>query len=88
MLQDCRLVFVCAGLEVKAHADKETLNLIRRLIGKGYYRGNLHRHLSDGCSWPVDDRRCTIHWENIDGLAEEFPYWKSLMSYLKSMING
>ena len=39
MLQDCRLVFVCAGLEVKAHADKETLNLIRRLDRKGLLSG-------------------------------------------------
>ncbi len=74
MLQDCRLVFVCAGLEVKAHADKETLNLIRRLDRKGAIIGAIctGTYLMAAAGL-LDDRRCTIHWENIDGLAEEFP---------------
>ncbi len=73
-LQDCRLVFVCAGLEVKAHADKETLNLIRRLDRKGAIIGAIctGTYLMAAAGL-LDDRRCTIHWENIDGLAEEFP---------------
>ena len=74
MLQDCRLVFVCAGLEVKSHADKETLNLIRRLDRKGAIIGAIctGTYLMAAAGL-LDDRRCTIHWENIDGLAEEFP---------------
>ena len=39
MLQNCRLVFVCAGLDVKSYADKETLHLIRRLIATGRLSG-------------------------------------------------
>ena len=74
MLQDCRLVFVCAGLEVKAHADKETLNLIRHLDRKGAIIGAIctGTYLMAAAGL-LEDRRCTIHWENIDGLAEEFP---------------
>ena len=74
MLQDCRLVFVCAGLEVKAHADKETLSLIRRLDRKGAIVGAIctGTYLMAAAGL-LNDRRCTIHWENIDGLAEEFP---------------
>ena len=74
MLQDCRLVFVCAGLEVKAHANKETLNLIRHLDRKGAIVGAIctGTYLMAAAGL-LNDRRCTIHWENIDGLAEEFP---------------
>ena len=74
MLQDCRLVFVCAGLEVKAHADKETLNLIRRLDRKGAIIGAIctGTYLMAAAGL-LDDRRCTIHWENRDSFAEEFP---------------
>ena len=74
MLQYCRLVFVCAGLNVKAYAGKETLNLIRRLDRKGAIIGAIctGTYLMAAAGL-LDERRCTIHWENIDGLAEEFP---------------
>ena len=35
MLLNCRLVFVCAGLDVKSYSDKESLNVIRRLDRNG-----------------------------------------------------
>ena len=74
MLQNCRLVFVCAGLDVKSYADKETLNVIRRLDRNGAIIGAIctGTYLMAAAGL-LDDRRCTIHWENIDGLAEEFP---------------
>ena len=46
---------------------------------------DLELELPDACAPPLtelndrprvrllDDRRCTIHWEHIDGLSEEFP---------------
>ena len=74
MLQNCRLVFVCAGLDVKSYADRETLNVIRRLDRNGAIIGAIctGTYLMAAAGL-LDDRRCTIHWENIDGLAEEFP---------------
>lgn len=74
ILQNCRMVFVCAGLEVKACADKETLSVIRRLDRNGAIIGAIctGTYLMAAAGL-LDDRRCTIHWENIDGLAEEFP---------------
>lgn len=74
MLQECRLVFVCAGLDVKKQENKDILNIIRRLDRNGAIIGAIctGTHLMAAAGL-LDDRRCTIHWENIDGLAEEFP---------------
>lgn len=74
LLQDCRLVFLCSGLNVKNHIEKTTLNVARRLDRNGAIIGAIctgtHIMASAGL---LDDKRCTIHWENIDGLREEFP---------------
>lgn len=74
MLSNCRLVFVCAGLDVKSYSDKESLNVIRRLDRNGAIIGAIctGTYLMAAAGL-LEGRRCTIHWENIDGLAEEFP---------------
>ena len=74
MLADCHIVFVCAGLDVKAQSDKSILNMLRRLDRQGAVIGAIctGTYLMAAAGL-LDDRRCTIHWENIDGLAEEFP---------------
>ena len=75
LLQDCRLVFACAGLDVKTQSTKKTLNVIRRLDRNGAIVGAIctGTYLMAAAGL-LDERRCTIHWENIDGLAEEFPH--------------
>ncbi|MGB2490434.1 MAG: AraC family transcriptional regulator, partial [Candidatus Puniceispirillaceae bacterium] len=74
ILADCHIVFVCAGLDVKAQSDKSILNMLRRLDRQGAVIGAIctGTYLMAAAGL-LDDRRCTIHWENIDGLAEEFP---------------
>ena len=74
ILADCHIVFVCAGLDVKAQSDKPILNMLRRLDRQGAVIGAIctGTYLMAAAGL-LDDRRCTIHWENIDGLAEEFP---------------
>ena len=74
MLLNSRLVFVCAGLDVKSYSDKESLNVIRRLDRNGAIIGAIctGTYLMAAAGL-LEGRRCTIHWENIDGLAEEFP---------------
>jgi len=74
ILSDCHIVFVCAGLDVKSQSDKTTLNMLRRLDRQGAVIGAIctGTYLMAAAGL-LDDRRCTIHWENIDGLAEEFP---------------
>jgi transcriptional regulator GlxA family with amidase domain len=74
VLQDCRMVFVCAGVNVRENTDKGILNLIRRLDRNGAVIGAICTGTYVmAAAGLLDGRRCTIHWENIDGLAEEFP---------------
>ena len=74
LLQTCRLVFACSGLDIKKYCTKGTLNVIRKLDRNGGIIGAIctGTYLMAAAGL-LDEKRCTIHWENIDGLAEEFP---------------
>ena len=73
-LQECQIVFVCAGVRVRENTDKAILNLIRRLDRNGAIIGAICTGTYVmAAAGLLDDRRCTIHWEHIDGLSEEFP---------------
>jgi transcriptional regulator GlxA family with amidase domain len=72
-LQECRMVFVCAGVNVRRNTTKGILNLIRRLDRNGAIIGAICTGTYVmAAAGLLNGRRCTIHWENIDGLAEEF----------------
>lgn len=74
-LADCRLVFVCSGIDVHDHADQNVFNLTRRLDRQGAIVGAICTGTYVlAASGLLNDTRCTVHWENIDGLAEEFPH--------------
>lgn len=74
ILQNCRMVFVCAGVNVRNNTNKSVLNLVRRLDRNGAVIGAICTGTYVmAAAGLLDGRRCTIHWENIDGLAEEFP---------------
>ena len=74
-LADCRLVFVCGGLDVQSHTDQNTLNVTRRLDRQGAVVGAICTGTYVlAAAGLLNESRCTIHWENIDGLAEEFPH--------------
>ena len=74
-LFDCRLVLICSGTNVEKHCDKAILSLVRKLARNGISVGAI-------CSGTyvlakagmLDDKKCTIHWENIDAMREEFPH--------------
>jgi transcriptional regulator GlxA family with amidase domain len=72
-LKECRMVFVCSGINVKENTNKPILNLIRRLDRNGAIIGAICTGTYVmAAAGLLTNRRCTIHWENIDGLAEEF----------------
>ena len=72
-LQRCRIVFVCAGVNVRGNTSKTILNLIRKLDRNGAIIGAICTGTYVmAAAGLLSGHRCTIHWENIDGLAEEF----------------
>ena len=74
-LADCRLVFVCSGIDVQSNTSQATLNIVRRLDRQGAIVGAICTSTYIlATAGLLSNTRCTIHWENIDGLAEEFPH--------------
>ncbi len=67
-------ILVCGGVDVARAASRPVLGWLRREARRGARMGAL-------CTgaWVLaeagllDGRRATIHWENQDGFAEEFP---------------
>ena len=73
-LQKCQIVFVCAGIKVRENTSKSILNLIRRLDRNGTIIGAICTGTYVmAAAGLLTSRRCTIHWEHIAGLSEEFP---------------
>ena len=74
MLDPCHMVLVCAGVNVRSNSKPAVINAIRRLDRQGKIVGAICTGTYImAAAGLLDNRRCTIHWENIDGLAEEFP---------------
>ncbi|MBT5265198.1 MAG: GlxA family transcriptional regulator [Rhodospirillaceae bacterium] len=69
-----KVVCVVAGINVHDHVDDRTVGFLRRMARQGAAVGALctgtHILAKAGL---LDDRSCTIHWENIGGFIEEFP---------------
>lgn len=65
---------LCGGLDVAQTVTKPLLNWLRREARRGVALGGLctaaHVLARAGL---LDDRRATIHWENQDSFAEDFP---------------
>ena len=67
------VLFVCSGVRTYDHLNKKTSNVLRALARKG-------THLGSVCTGSatlaeaglLDGYRCTIHWENIESLAERY----------------
>ena len=67
-------VIVCGGVNIKTATTQPVLNWLRREARKGISIGGV-----DTGSYTVakagllDNKRCTIHWENRDSFIEDFP---------------
>ncbi|MCP4329835.1 MAG: GlxA family transcriptional regulator [Alphaproteobacteria bacterium] len=73
-VETCRIVFVCGGVEIRRFDDRKTFSWLRRLDRYGATVGALCTGTDVlARAGLLDGHRCTIHWENLPGLAEEFP---------------
>ncbi len=67
-------VLLCGGLNIRAHSSQKLIGWLRRESRRGVRLGALctaaHILAKAGL---LDGKRATIHWENHDSFAEEFP---------------
>ena len=67
-------IVVCGGMDVRTATTKPILSWLRREARKGMQIGGIctgtHTLALAGL---VEEKTCTIHWENRDSFAEEFP---------------
>ena len=69
-------LFVCAGLDAERYDEAETFKRLRELAHRGVAMGGV-------CTGPIalakagllNNYRCTIHWENVEGFVEA---WRDL----------
>lgn len=73
-LANCRMVFACSGIDVQSNTTKNVINALRHIERRGVAIGAIctGTYLLAKAGL-LQGRRCTIHWENHDGLVEEFP---------------
>ena len=74
-LASCHIAFICSGINVKEYADQTVFNVTRRLDRQGVIVGAICTGTYVlAAAGLLNETRCTVHWENIDGLAEEYPH--------------
>lgn len=73
-LQRDDTVMVCGGIDVQAATTKRVLGWLRREARKGVMMGGLcTAAFSLAKAGLLDGKKATIHWENQDSFAEDFP---------------
>lgn len=67
-------VFVCGGLDTHRFEDRRLSNWLRQIERRGTKIGAMctGSHILARLGL-LDGYRCTIHWENLPGFAEDFP---------------
>jgi transcriptional regulator GlxA family with amidase domain len=69
-----KVALLVSGIDVQLYEDERIFAFMRRMARQGAVIGALctGSHLLARAGL-LDNRRCTIHWENFDGFVEEFP---------------
>ena len=71
---DLDILFVCAGDKVHLTLDKSLFFSLRKLAQKKVALGAICTgSYMLACAGLLDGYRCTIHWENMASMREEFP---------------
>ena len=67
-------IILCGGTNIKKEASRELLSWLRRQSRKGMDIGGIctATHIL-AMAGLLTDKKCTIHWENRDSFAEDFP---------------
>ena len=71
---DVDVMLVCAGLNPESYDDKRVFAWLRRLSRAGIKIGGLSTGAYIlGRAGLLDGKHCTVHWEHVASLAEQFP---------------
>jgi transcriptional regulator GlxA family with amidase domain len=69
------MLLVCGGVDVQAATDPAVIQLLKQVSKHDIWLGSLctgsYALVKAGL---LDGYQCTIHWENMAGLCEEFPH--------------
>ena len=69
-----RVLILCSGLDVQRHIDDRLLGLLRRVSRQGAMVGAVCTGAyALARAGLLNNRRSTIHWENLGGFSEAFP---------------
>jgi transcriptional regulator GlxA family with amidase domain len=71
---EANIMLVCGGISVKSHCDKPLLDGLRKVAKSKIPMGGICTgSYALAAAGLLDGYRCTIHWENLASLREEFP---------------
>ena len=71
---ETNVILVCGGYSVKSHCDKPLLDGLRKMAKRKIPMGGICTgSYALAAAGLLDGYRCTIHWENLASLREEFP---------------